>query len=185
MSDPSLPVLTLHQPWSSLIAVGIKRIETRSWPAPKSIIGQRIAIHAAKRKPMEDQQVGPYQVHEMADDSWAMHKADTLAFDPLPLGCIIATARLDASLPIVEPSKVHPSSSLGMGCIATTQPNLSRSPELMLWHDGETYGHVIEDQRPYGDFTPGRYGWVLSDIRMVNPPLPFVGGQGFSKRWTP
>ena len=41
-----MKALTLHQPWASLIACGAKRIETRSWPPPKSLIGKRIAIHA-------------------------------------------------------------------------------------------------------------------------------------------
>lgn len=40
--------LTLHQPWASLIARGAKVVETRGWPAPGYVIGQRIAIHAAR-----------------------------------------------------------------------------------------------------------------------------------------
>jgi hypothetical protein len=71
---------------------------------------------------------------------------------------------------------------------------VGQSPALYLGPDILTLSYHFEvparwvdisDQRPYGDFTPGRYGWVLSDIRMVNPPVPFTGGQGFSKRWTP
>lgn len=31
MADPNT---TLHQPWATLIAVGMKNVETRSWPAP-------------------------------------------------------------------------------------------------------------------------------------------------------
>ena len=44
-----MKAIRLHQPWASLIAEGIKTIETRSWAPPKALIGQRIAIHAAKR----------------------------------------------------------------------------------------------------------------------------------------
>jgi len=40
--------LSLWQPWASLIPAGIKLHETRSWPAPATIIGQRIAICSAK-----------------------------------------------------------------------------------------------------------------------------------------
>ena len=65
-----MKAITLWQPWASLcviprpidpatfstfggaIPLPFKTIETRSWPAPKSLIGQRIAIHAAKRKPL-------------------------------------------------------------------------------------------------------------------------------------
>lgn len=41
-----MKALTLHQPWASLIALGVKTIETRSWAT--SYRGP-IAIHAAKR----------------------------------------------------------------------------------------------------------------------------------------
>ena len=44
-----MKAISLHQPWASLIAEGIKTVETRSWAPPKALIGQRIAIHAAKR----------------------------------------------------------------------------------------------------------------------------------------
>ena len=49
-----MKAITLHQPWASLIAEGIKTIETRSWAPSREIIGQRIAIHAAKRKSTEE-----------------------------------------------------------------------------------------------------------------------------------
>ncbi len=39
----------------------------------------------------------------------------------------------------------------------------------------------IEDQRPYGDFTPGRYAWLLEDVRPITP-VPAKGRQGL---WTP
>ena len=41
--------LTVRQPWTSLIALGFKPYEFRRWPAPKSFVGGRIAIHAARR----------------------------------------------------------------------------------------------------------------------------------------
>ncbi|MCY4560236.1 MAG: ASCH domain-containing protein [Chloroflexi bacterium] len=41
--------ITLHQPWASLIALGLKTVETRSWPAPARLVGQTVAVHAGKR----------------------------------------------------------------------------------------------------------------------------------------
>lgn len=38
--------ITLHQPWASAIALGYKTIETRSHQRFKSLVGQRIGIHA-------------------------------------------------------------------------------------------------------------------------------------------
>ena len=47
----TLAALTLWQPWASLLAKGVKRYETRSWPAPASLYpGCLVAIHAAARR---------------------------------------------------------------------------------------------------------------------------------------
>ena len=43
-----MKALTLYQPWASLIAHGVKTIETRSW-VRGSMWGERLAIHAGKR----------------------------------------------------------------------------------------------------------------------------------------
>lgn len=54
----TLPAISLHQPYASLIAARLKIHETRSWPAPERLLGQRIAIHAAKRFP-DTVEMGP------------------------------------------------------------------------------------------------------------------------------
>lgn len=45
-----MKALTLWQPWASLVAIGVKRVETRSWAT--SYRGP-LAIHAAKVTPRE------------------------------------------------------------------------------------------------------------------------------------
>lgn len=45
-----MKALSLHQPFASLIVEGAKRHETRSWAPPRAFYGERIAIHAAKRR---------------------------------------------------------------------------------------------------------------------------------------
>jgi len=40
--------LTVKQPWASLIASGLKQIENRTYPVPKTVRGARVAIHAGK-----------------------------------------------------------------------------------------------------------------------------------------
>lgn len=44
-----MKALTIWQPWASMIVGGWKPYEFRNWAAPRSIVGQRIGIHAAKR----------------------------------------------------------------------------------------------------------------------------------------
>lgn len=46
----SKKALTIWQPWASLIIAGAKPYEFRGWRAPRSLIGQRIVIHAAAKK---------------------------------------------------------------------------------------------------------------------------------------
>ena len=45
-----MKALTIWQPWASLIIAGAKPYEFRGWRAPRSLIGQRIVIHAAAKK---------------------------------------------------------------------------------------------------------------------------------------
>lgn len=51
MSDLIIPCLTVWQPYASLMAEGLKAIETRGYPASRLGLqpGQLVAIHAAKR----------------------------------------------------------------------------------------------------------------------------------------
>jgi len=41
--------LTLIRPWSDALACGPKPIENRSWPPPRSALGQVIAFHGGKK----------------------------------------------------------------------------------------------------------------------------------------
>jgi hypothetical protein len=89
-----LPAITLWQPWASLIAIGAKRYETRSRPAPSRLIGRRIAIHAARRR------VRPKDFD--ADTLQAINLAinDQCWMKKLPLGAVVCTAVLIEVLPV-------------------------------------------------------------------------------------
>ena len=82
-----MKTLTLHQPWASLIRDGDKAIETRSWPAPKALVGQRIAIHAGKR------QVGPDKLPTDLAGFMAYQYGSTWD-NSLPSGAVVCTATL-------------------------------------------------------------------------------------------
>jgi hypothetical protein len=34
-------------------------------------------------------------------------------------------------------------------------------------------------ERLYGNYEPGRFGWLLADIRPLTEPIPYLGRQGF------
>jgi hypothetical protein len=40
-----------------------------------------------------------------------------------------------------------------------------------------------EPERSFGDYTPGRYAWLLADVRPLDPPIPATGRQGLWE-WT-
>jgi hypothetical protein len=188
--------LSLHQPHASLVAIGAKPIETRSWKPPGSLIGDRIAIHAAKKPPTEDQEVGDFVVHKMAGGSWAMRRGPLLMrpiWYPLPLGAILCTARLVDCVPVIgedEDSGLAPLSGSGWHSYVRNHPDGQYGAAPGLWligYNNLTSGNPtrIEDQRPYGDYRPGRWAWLLDGIEALANPVPFTGRQGLVASWEP
>ena len=154
-----MKAITLHEPYATLIAHGDKTIETRHWPAPAGLVGQDIAIHAAKR-------VTPtLSMH--VDTEKAMRRT---GINP---GHVVAIARLAR----VDRVKGY---YLGCDCGFCGLRLLRTLPDSRV--KGES-GHIYRTD-PHGDFTPGRYLWVLQNIRRLKNPVAAVGHQGFFN-WTP
>jgi hypothetical protein len=82
--------ISLHQPWASLIALGLKHHETRSWRYPARLEGQRLVIHAAKRRPTLAE-VGPLLEAEVL-----------FGHHHLPLGAYLCHGRLAGCYPTEE-----------------------------------------------------------------------------------
>ena len=131
----AVKAITLWQPWASLIALGHKKHETRSWPT--SYRGP-LAIHAAKRPIDFDTRAWLAQLSEL-------YQGIDIPVDDesYPLGVIVCTCKLVA---------VH--STL------------------------EAYQKVSIVDASFGDYTPGRYAWELSDVQKLEPPIPVRGAQG-------
>jgi hypothetical protein len=94
--DERLPVISLWQPWASLIFSGHKRCETRGFAPPFKYVGKRIAVHAAKRSFGRE----GYKLEEPL--WWLCRRAlgDHFA-EPgeLPYGAILGTVTLGGFLP--------------------------------------------------------------------------------------
>ena len=205
---PGMPALTLWQPWASLIAIGAKSIETRSWPAPAGLVGERIAIHAAANaKPGIDDlpgdcegkteggwtygYLGDYQAcYALGGRTAELHQItagrgiNLLGGGiQLPLGAVVATARLAACVPMVAER-------------IDDEHVLVLDDELWLAESAEQEHHQawasetlqsacrIDDQLPYGDFRPGRWAWILDDVQALADPVPARGRQRIW-RWQP
>lgn len=85
-----MKALSVWQPWASLIVSGKKRIETRPWPAPSSVRGQRIAIASTKVMRAEQRKA-------VAEQSFRANYAQTglPPLEELPMACVLGTVLVD------------------------------------------------------------------------------------------
>ena len=141
MPQPNIRALTIRQPWASAIAVGAKRIETRSW---QTSWRGTLLIHAGLNR-------SAIRYPARHHDTWAALQGK-LDVDDMPLGAIIAIAEL-------------------ADCVAT--------------YDMVGYSGLIKnigwDELRLGDYSDGRYGLVLSNVRALPEPVPCRGKQGLWK----
>ena len=182
--EPKLKALTLWQPWASLVAIGVKTIETRSWRAPANLIGERIAIHAAAKRPQRGLTLGEWQVYEFPKSSPGEFFAinEQVHERPLPLGAIVGSAVLEACIPMFDGEAEY---CAAVSCLGVRDQDLTRFD--LTWngkvndHGERGYDLVCTDvtaQRPYGDFAPGRWAWLLTDIKPTSDRCPWSGVSG-------
>jgi len=144
-----MKALTLRQPWASLIALGHKTIETRSW---RTHYRGPIAIHAAKTFSAYDKSAAVHFMGELKinkGDEWP-----TMNLKALPQGAIVATANL-------------------VDCV----PSERLACEDVCFILGGRYDFQSAEWE-YGNYEPGRWGWILEDIKPAHPPIAATGKQG-------
>ena len=135
MTD-TIRVISLWQPYASLIfSRRLKRHETRGWKLPDRLVGERIAIHAAKKKPsraFERSDLGRLCAAEFGAD-WR---------ETLPYGAIVATVTLGACYPTERGPQTEADYLAG-----------DWTPGRFAWR--------LDDASPLGDPVPtvGRQGW--------------------------
>ncbi len=168
-----MKVITLTQPWATLIAISAKHIETRSWRTPYT---GPLAIHAAAgARIAETEEIccspvfreALLQLPDFA--AWYNCRLDFNGNKPnikrwqnrgaLPFGAIVATCRLTACVPteVLDP---------GGTVFSVSVPRLS------------------DQELQFGDFSKGRWGWLLEDIKMLPEPIPAKGALGLWE-WNP
>lgn len=152
---PEIRALTLHQPWASLVAWGVKHYETR--PRPLSYRGP-LAIHAAKAWSPADE-VGVVALLQELARLGAL-SAETLrdVSGRANRGCVVAVADMVACERMAE----------GGGQLRDGI-GLPR---------GIGVGSVSEAERLCGDWRPGRYAYRLANVRRLETPIPARGKQG-------
>lgn len=178
-----MKALTLHQPWASLVALGVKTIETRSWATKHR---GPIAIHAGTSSKVLDYLCWEADHCGEADECLLplagrvrgedMPGGRMRAVHNLPLGAVVATASLADCVPMVSIQDAGPPGSM---------LDILTDGSLLLWRiNSEPFrGDDVTAQRPYGDFAPGRWAWLLEDIKPCGP-VPAKGKQGLWE-WAP
>ena len=139
-----MKALTIQQPWATLVAIGAKRIETRSW---RTSYRGPLAIHAAKGFPKWARQFTTAPVcYETVRRFTAAQGSGT--FPAYPTGVVLATCTLVDCVPIrgVEP--------------------------------------VSELERAFGDYSDGRYAWMLANVVPLPTPISAKGALGLWE-WEP
>lgn len=183
-----MKAITLHQPWASLVALGQKSIETRSWATKHR---GPIAIHAAAHVPsvVLPLSIGGFEVDK---DNPRGSSPAYLLRGPivwpyrLPLGSVVAIANLVDVLPITDHAETGDPECVVVGddfldhCIPSSSQAVFRPGVVRLDAPDIPNGvHLIRDisgQRPFGFFAPGRYAWMLQDVTPVHP-VPARGRQ--------
>jgi activating signal cointegrator 1 len=147
-----MAALTLWQPWATLVAIGAKRIETRSWKPPAGLLAlvdagvkPWIAIHAAARTPPDDLH---YALHEPAIRQALYVYGLASGYDPnhperwLTYGAVVGAARL-----------------AGADSTDKIGPTLSATEWAM------------------GNYETGRFCWRFEDAHALPEPMPCRGRQ--------
>lgn len=107
-----MKAISLHQPWASAVAIGLKKFETRS---RLTHVRGRIAIHAAKRRTF-DQMCMWDDFMQIDAIRFAFEDTLDLEFDMLPFGAIIATADLVDCIPTGTAKPKLSDTELVLGC---------------------------------------------------------------------
>jgi hypothetical protein len=169
----SMKALTLYQPWATLVAVGAKRIETRSWSTKYR---GPLAIHVSKNKSqlniameepfastLESILVSISSVQPKHFGCHGQEKEYRILTENLHLGCVIATCEL---------IDCRPTNQLDF----ETYRNDPRADPA--WCMGNYAWIIDKREQAFGDYSPGRFMWFLANVKLLPEPIPARGAMG-------
>lgn len=160
-----MKAITLTQPWATLVAIGAKHFETRSW---STTFRGPLAIHGAKTMPRYAKE---FIAFNHACRQWL--NDNDIRVGPLacpekwiPMGQVVAVVNLVACVQVNERTKRE-------GAWIESQP---------------TPYHIILPPNPpeleFGDYSDGRWVWVTEDLKPLAKPIPAKGALGLWE-WSP
>ena len=134
MYNANMKTLSLLQPWASLVVMGVKKIETRSW---KSDYRGPLLIHASLGKK------GSILSTESPFKKYIRN------FESLPFGSVIGVVLLEDIVPIEQ-----------------------------LFLTGHELASLTMEEKAFGDYSKGRYAWLLTAPQIFDKPIPVKGTLG-------
>jgi hypothetical protein len=165
-----IKALTIWQPWATLIMIGAKPYEFRSWEPPKSLIGERLAIHAGAR---------PVKAAEVRALIMALRTDDRTTIPCLHKD--IALPILERVLDGLKKVPASPSAAIKLPLshvLGTVRVGEPKRGDLCAQEFGADAGN---DSDRDGTFN---WGWPMEDVQPLVPPLPTRGAQGLWE-WRP
>lgn len=148
-----MKAITIIQPWATLIALGEKRFETRSWATRHR---GEIAIHAGKKLDKKICRREPFR-SALAEHGYTESN--------LPTGAVIAIADLLGCYAISRP------------CGEEESVWLEGNGQLV---ECGRVSPTAREEREYvfGDYRDGRYAWEMADVQILREPVLAKGMQG-------
>jgi hypothetical protein len=148
--------LSLWQPWATLVVIGAKKFETRSWPTRYR---GPLLIHASKRRDRDSLDlIGESPFREALRPVFNASLSGKSLADSLPYGAIIGVVNLK------DCHAIHEDGTMGwpryIGDVHRPLP-IPESPEF-----------------DFGNYAPGRFAWELHWAYQLRRPVPLKGWQG-------
>jgi len=163
-------VITLYQPWATLLAYGIKINETRPKPTSHTAEKGIYLIHAAKKWTKKQRilcYTEPFKTELLKLHCFVdfpnLNCLDEIPVIALPLGQIIGLFEVKECLKVEE--SVLFKSFLNKKVTKDTRVCI-KTPELH-----------------YGDYSEGRSVWIGQNHKVFENPIPYKGGQGYYQKF--
>lgn len=150
-----MKTISLLQPWASLVIMGYKRIETRSWNTKHR---GELLIHASAGKKAEYRSL-------MLDFQQQFYKLQLPKYESLPFGAIIGKVNL-----------LHTVKS--EFCFEGNEFELSKDDKPYKFE-------LTEQELAFGDYRMNRYGWLLGNPVQFAKPIPAKGALGLWEYYLP
>ena len=164
---PVIKVITLWQPWAQLMALGLKRFETRSWSTDYRGV---LAIHAAKRS------INWREVPIEAQDILAQHGYDQPG--DFAYQAIVGAGNLTGCY------KTPPGENGVAYYTADGKPAFGDVENPAVGSMASLDSYIImpppEPELYFGNYEPDRYAWHVPDLKPIQP----LGCRGMQGLWT-